>query len=439
MDIVARLKATALGRFYSSRLKQHPFVRGLVVWLWRNFYPIYVNLRISINLGKRKAKRWQPLIKLGYYTKSRGLSTIQLVDAVVVETPTPKVFPESDQGYLESPHDRYNASPIYVANINNGMIYGGSNLILTQDGVICHDLYDFERDYTSEELHGRMLIDAKSNRIRWLLHDEVPERLPSAAAFVDACAANYAHWLTEVLPRIAAFCAEDRFRGVPIVVNDGLHRNIMESLFLVAGSEREIITLNIGSALAVDELYLTSVAGYVPFERRSRKLCGHSHGVFSPQAFELIRNQIATFAEKLPKQAWPEKIYLRRNSGARKVTNGAELEKLLVAQSYVIVEPERLTFVQQAELFRNAKSVIGSTGAALSNMIFCPSTTEISIFISKHPDTSYWYWQNMAAASGKNVRYILGNVRGESSRGIHDDFYISSDEVLRSIFPRSEF
>lgn len=438
MDIVTRLKEAAIGRFYASHLKQLPFVRGVVVWLWRNVYPIYVN-HISIVLKNRKTKHWQSLIKLCDYTRSRGLTTIQLVSAVVVETPPPKVFPESDQVYLESPHDRYNAPAIYVATIREGLIYGGTNLILTKDCVICHDLYDFERDFTSEELHGRTLTDAKSSRIRWMLHDELPERLPAAAAFVDSCAANYAHWLTEVLPRIAAFCADEQFNGIPIVVNDGLHKNIMESLFLVAGSEREIITLTIGRALAVDKLYLTSVAGYVPFERRTNKISDHSHGIFCPQAFDLIRNQVTTFLEKLPDQDWPEKIYLRRTSGVRKVTNTAALEELLVAHGYVIVEPEKLTFLRQAQLFSHAKVVIGSTGAALANMIFCPSTTEIYIFISKHPDTSYWYWQNIAAASGKHVRYFFGDVRGESSRGIHDDFFISTDEVLISLLSRSKF
>jgi len=429
VEIVARLKATAIGRFYASHLKQLPFVRGVVIWLWRNTYPIYVN-HISIILRNRKTKRWQALIKIGVYSKTMGLTAIQLVNGMVVETPTPKVFPEGDQGYLESPHDRYKAPPIYVATINKGMIYGGSNLILTQDGVICHDLYDFERDYTSEELHGRTLIDPKSSRIRWMLHDESPERLPAAAAFVDACAANYAHWLTEVLPRIAAFCAEEQFNGIPIVVNDGLHKNIMESLFLVAGFEREIITLTIGKALAVEVLYVTSVAGYVPFERRTNKLSDYSNGVFSPWAFELLRSNMDAFVVKDNVQGYPEKIFLRRNSGARKVANGAELEKLVVSRGYVMVEPGELTFVQQVKLFNNANIIISATGAALSNAIFCKPGTQIGILMGKHKNMSYRYWCDMLAPIRINVRYVLGNIVENNGLGIHGDFVVDIADVI---------
>lgn len=438
MDTIAWLKAGMMGRFYTSHLKQYPLARGVAAWLWRNAYPIYIRYIIQIAnytpiiLKERKFKRWQPLIKLCKYIASRGLVTLQLVDDVVVETPPPKVFPKGDQGYLEAPHDSYNAPAIYVAIINDGTIYGGTNLVLVQDGVICHDLYDFERDYTSEELHGRTLIAPDLKKISWLLHDKTPERIPVAASFLDACAANYAHWLTEVLSRIVLFCADERFHGVPIVVNDGLHKNIMESLFLVVNAEREIITLPIGRALHIDHLYLTSVAGYVPFERRKNKLSGYSHGVFNPRAFELIRDKVASFSAKTPELAWPEKIYLRRNSGARKVTNAAELEEILVHNGFTIVEPEKLTFCQQAKLFSQAKVILGSSGAALANILYAKSNSKIIILIAKHSNTSYWYWQNIACAVGLKVNYVFGEVV-ETSDGAHADFKVDVGHVLSAI------
>jgi capsular polysaccharide biosynthesis protein len=393
--------------------------------MWRNLYPVYVN-HIAIHFRHIKARRWLHLTRLSEFAKTREIPSIQVTDAALVETPAPTVLPACDQDYLASPHDRYNFPSIYVATISHGIIYGGTNLVLTKDEVICHDLYDFERDYTSEELLGRNLLDPKKSRIRWLVHDESPVHLPAAADFVDACATNYAHWLTEVLPRIAVFCAEEQFKGVPIVVNDGLHKNIMESLFLVAGSEREVVTLPIGRAIQVDALYLTSVAGYVPFDRRNKKLDGHSHGLFSPPAFELIRRQVASFVGKLPEQPWPEKIYLRRNSGVRKVTNATELEELLVAKGCVIVEPENLSFLQQAQLFTHAKVIIGSSGAALANIVFAPPNVKVFILIGKYPDTSYWYWQNIACASSKTVSYVFGEVAGSAS-GIHADFTVDLD------------
>ena len=428
-DIVTRLRSTWLGLVYTRRLKRYTLVRLIAQWIWRNGYPFYAN-HLSARFSNRKAKRWRSLTKLSDFARKREISTYKLTNATVIATPEPKVFPVSDRGYLASPRGQYIYPKIFVATIKHALTYGGTNLILADGEVVCHDLYDFKRDYTSEEFHGRTLIDPKSKRIRWLLHDEAPEPIPVAATFVDACALNYAHWMTEVLPRIALFCADDRFPGVPIVVNEGLHQNIMESLLLVARADREIIVLPVGRALAVNELYLTSVTGYVPFERRTTKLSGHSHGVFSSWAFEILRSHLNALVQKADEEAWPEKIFIRRNSGARKITNTAELERLVVARGYVIVEPEKLTFLQQIQLFKNAKQIVAPTGAALSNAIFCKPGTHVAILMAKHENMIYNYWFNMLAPLQVRVFYVLGNIIKNHDLGIHGDFFVNSSDVL---------
>lgn len=435
-DILSHLKRTWIGHFYVKHLKQIPFTRRLVIRMWRTLYPFYVN-HITAHFAGKTAKRWRSLIHLGDYVKTRNIPTVKVLDAVRVETPVPQVFPPEDKEYLSSPHDHYDFPPINVAEISNALVYGGTNLVFTQDAVICHDLYDFQRDYTSEELHGRHLIDAKKKRMRLLRHDVAPGRVPVAAVFVDACAPNYAHWLTEVLPRIAAFCAEEQFASIPIIVDDGLHHNIMESLYLITGPEREIITLPVGRAIQTDSLYITSVAGYVPFERRDDQLSGHSHGLFSSPAFDLIRKRVFVFTENLTAQNWPEKIYLRRNSGVRKVTNISELDKILINRGYVVIEPEKLTFLQQAMLFSKAKEIVGSSGAALANLIFSPTNASVRILIGTNLKTSYWYWQNIACASGKTVIYNLGKVSASAHSGIHADFTVNLQHILQELAEES--
>ena len=420
IDILTRLQNAWLGRLYKSHLKRYAVVRWVAQWSWENLFPLYI--RLSLRAAERL-----PLTKLSGFAKKSGIPTYKLADAAFVETPQPKVSPVSDQSYLVAPHDRYTFPEIFVATISNAITYGGTNLILADGEVVCHDLYDFERDYTFEELHGLTLIDLKSSRIRWLFHDEAPEPIPVAATFVDACASNYAHWMTEVLPRVALFCAEERFKDVPIVVNDGLHKNIMESLYLVAGIEREIITLPIGRALAVDELYLTSVVGYVPFGRRTNKLSGHSHGMFSPRAFEMLRKHLNALGQKTEKEVWPEKIFLRRNSGTRKVTNTAELEKLMIAHGYVIVEPENLTFLRQIQLFNHANEIVSPSGAALSNAIVCKPDAQVAVLMGKHKDMIYRYWSNLLSPIGIRVSYALGSIIENYDRGIHGNFAIDAD------------
>lgn len=431
LGLLGDLRRSWLGRLYTERLKRYRAVRSVVIWLWHSGYPFYVN-RVAPVVLRREAASWLPLVSVvDYAQRPEAGSRHVLAEPIHLDTPVPVAFPEKNRAVLVSPHESYLFPEIFVTTVCNAAIYGGTNLVCVGGEVIHHNLYDFVRDYTSEELHGRTAIDPKRRRIRWLFRDPEPERVESAAVFVDACAPNYAHWLTEVLPRVALFCCEERYAGVPLVVNEGLHRNLVESLRMITHGTRRIIMLPIGRAIVARELFLTSVAGYVPFERRDTRLTGHSHGIFSPVAFAEMRLSLVKAVQSMPSPDLPKKIYLRRNSGVRKVVNSAEIERALVARGYAVIEPEKLSFSQQIQLFSRAEAVVASTGAAVANIIFCPPGARISIFISSFADTSYWYWQNIAAASGNVVRYVLGEIEPGSIQGIHADFHVDVEDLLK--------
>ena len=425
-DAASRLRESLFGKVYIKYLKRFLTFRLLAQWLWRNGFPIYVKYS-TLSFAKLI-----PIIKLSAYAERTPEGVQRLAEAETVDTPSPAVFPAKDQDYLVAPHDRYVFPDMFVTTVHEALVTGETNLILTGKEVLCHDLYDFRRDYTSEELHGRIVINPKTMRVRWLVNDAAPESVPVAAAFVDACALNYAHWMTEVLPRICLFCSEDRFRDVPIVVNDGMHQNLMESLFMVAGQGRKIITLPTGRALRVERLFAVSPAGYVPFERRTNKLSGHSHGVFSPFALNFlvkkIRNSFGSNNNCLPK-----KIVIRRNSGVRLVVNAADIEKQLLDRRFSVIEPEKLKFSEQVQLFSQAEIIVGATGASFANIVFCKPSAQIVIMISKHESMPYWYWQNIVRSVGCRVNYVLGDIVRASDLGIHGDFRVNPMDVLDAI------
>jgi capsular polysaccharide biosynthesis protein len=150
--------------------------------------------------------------------------------------------------------------------------------------------------------------------------------------------------------------------------------------------------------------------------------------MFSPSAFDLLK--LSTESQAVQSEGnWPEKIILRRRTGARLVSNFAELELALVPKGFKVVETERLTFIEQFLLFSRAKIIIGSSGAALANLMFAPKDAKIFILISKFPDTSYWYWQNIACSSGKQISYVLGEA-DSTGKGIHADFSIDLKNFL---------
>lgn len=422
---VDRAKNHWLGQLYVRHAKRYPVVRAMVNSGWLMFFPRYrwIRRRLELLLGILPT---MPLAAQSAFVRTHGLKTTVLAEPHEVETPAPRAYPMGDPHCLKSPHGRYTFPETFVAELPDALVQGGTHIVVAMGYAVHHDLFSRAEDLTSEEVHDRMYVDVGDGTVSWHAPDPAPERMDVAANFVDACAPNYAHWLTEVAPRIALLCARPEFDGVPLIVNDGLHPNIMESLRTLATDRHPVVALPLGRSVKVARLHLVSSAGYVPFEPRGGHAAGMSHGKFSRPAFEAMRQ--ACFARLQPHPT-PRRIFLRRNSGVRRLVNSDAIEALLVSRGFTVVEPEKLSFAMQVQLFRQAAVIIGPTGAALANIIFADSRARIAILISRQEGVIYWYWQNIAKASGKAVSYVFGGHAEGAASHVHADFQVPPEAV----------
>ncbi len=436
-DLRVRFKRTYIGLFYINYIKPIAPIHRSIVKAWRAWFPLYVQY-VSILLLPKKTKRWRTLVGLKSYVEKNNFETIEILGEVSVVTSTPRIFSEDGQSFLSLKNSQRGFPPIYVAAISDSIVYGGTNLVFSEGIAIHHDLYNFELDYTSEELHGRHLVDPTRNRMRLLYDDVTPYRMTIAASFTDACAQNYSHWLTEVLPRIAAFCSIERYAHVPLVVDEGLHANVMESLYAISGSSRQIVVLPLGRGIEVNRLLVTSVAGYVPFERRSGTSGEHSHGTFSTAALVLLRASVFSYLDKMSTEHLPKKIYLERGKTHRSVENEDQIRNSLFQFGFCAIKLETLSFLQQVAILRHAEIVVGPSGAALANLIFSNIDQSIHILIAKHPEMPYFYWPNMISVQRLCVNYVVGQA-SSVTQGIHSNFYIDPENLIESISRTSKF
>ena len=292
--------------------------------------------------------------------------------------------------------------------------------------------FDVSYDETSEELHGIIRLNVRKRRVQSYYNAEGGDRIVEAASFLDACASNYAHWTTEVLPKIALFCHAKGSNHIPIIVDARLHPNLLASLNIVTQGRHEVIFLSRGETLAVQKLHQISCVGYVPFGQRKKRQTGYPHGLFSSHALHRVRSlSIPVALKELEGRKTYTKIFLKRNSNTRNIVNHEQIETLFVEAGYEVIEPEKLNYLEQVYLFNNATHIAGATGAAFANLIYCRENTKILIFMSAGPKSIYWYWQNMAVATGNVVHYILG--KAENKNQAHSDFYVSPAVVRKFI------
>jgi capsular polysaccharide biosynthesis protein len=330
------------------------------------------------------------------------------------------LFPENDEIFPE----------VYSAVIDDAHVIPGSTTILTNSTMVFHDLFDPGRQLAPEEMNR--LFEFEEGQRKALLKSslEVHHELAEAAHFLDAAAQNYAHWITEILPRIVMFCKLEANRNIPILVDEKLPATNLQSLALAVGPHRKVYVLSPLISVRVRKLHVISVAGYIPFGFRDTIDREALDGKYSPVALASVRElAIESIMGEQVQKALPKKFFIRRKASSRRLLNQEQIEKIVVAEGFSVVCPEELTFLEQVLLFNDADAIIGPTGAAFANIIFCNPSAKVTILIAENPDTAYFYWPKLASVAALTVTYVLGRPEGPPSEGVHRDFTVPEETI----------
>ena len=218
--------------------------------------------------------------------------------------------------------------------------------------------------------------------------------------------ADYGQWLVEGLPRLAL--VEERFNlaDLGFIVSACRGRamgEVYEDSLALFGIRRDQIVEVGEEPVAVDRLIYPSPMTARPWH-------------IAPRCVSVLE-QLAARVRAHP--SGRPRVYVSRNDGdRRRLVNEAELLPALRQQGFLIVEPEFLTFYQQIGLFRNARIVVGSHGAALTNVAFAAGSPTLLALTS--PTTQDDFFSTLMSL--KRGRYL--SLHGEA---VGPDPDISSD------------
>jgi len=383
---------------------------------------------------------FQPFVTEGVYARWAGVPRQVLYEAERVEGPTPVTFPQAEPDFYDPSPLRYDFPAVTLTTLRDVAVRGRSNLLTAPDAILRHGLINPPGEVIPEEFYARIALGDNWNAGAWVSTDPFNvDYLPEAAVFVDGVAFNYAHWLTEVLPRIAAFARDPGRTAIPLIVDSDLHANIMRSIALVAGPDVTIYQLAPDRLVRVGVLHNVSPTGYVPFKLRQDTDQPICHGLFSGQALGEMVGRLRRASVGADTGAARPKLLIRRNSSLRHIVNEDEIEQALVARGFVVIEPERLSLEEQVALYSSAKMVLGATGAAMANLAFCQPDCPTVVLMPKFRETAYWYWRRIAAAAGAGaVIHVSGEQLTPTEDpyhplAVHQDFRVELKDVLDAV------
>ena len=381
-----------------------------------------------------------PFVTEEAYARWAGAPQAVLCKAERVEGDAPQAFPQPEPNFYDLAPLDYEFPSVTLTTLRNVVVRGRSNILTTPEAILRHQLFNPVADLMPEDFYGRLAFAGDRNSGAWMPTDPFDVAyLPEAAAFTDGVAFNYAHWITEVLPRMAAFVREDAYASLPLIIDADLHENILRSIVLLAGPERVLHRLGPDQLVRVGVLHNVSPTGYVPFKLRPQSLDSICHGLFGPQALRQAVGQLRRTIGSKPADRSRPKLFVRRNSTLRRMVNEAEVEEALAAWGFVVVEPERLSFDEQVATYSGAGMIVGATGAAMANLVFCPPDCPAVVMMPRFRHTAYWYWRRMAAAAGAGpVLHVSGDQIDPTEDpyaplAVHADFAVELRDVLEAV------
>jgi len=291
---------------------------------------------------------------------------------------------------------------VYARRFNDAIINHKSDAVINNNSIIIPDYYFENLDRFA--VNGGNLKSSHKNigqvDIRYSNEYEKGIGLIGLGSF------NWYHWLIEILPR--AFMANmlpEKYIKHPFIVPPECNQysSFRDSLAVFIG-DREIISLEQEKQYLIKDYILIDSVVHGPFNMRAG---------YWPEASDYKQNNMVlnAFREKILesfsiKQENLSGRYFLARGNTRRNYNQTSIENIAIKFGLSVVYPEKLTFFEQVKLFHNAELIVGPSGAAWANSIFCQNgALGLTWILNEYKN--FCCYTNLAALSGLNINYIF--------------------------------
>ncbi|WP_414159391.1 glycosyltransferase family 61 protein [Pseudomonas sp. BNK-45] len=426
------LKARVKKLFY-SHLHQYKLFKLIRLFI-RLLSSFTFKITAIITHGFR-AKKYN-LISRSEFINLHNIKNVEFYSGGFLDIAGPKFIGSYEFKPIGSEGVRLEQPKIDIVFIENSTVMGGTNYIIVNDTIVHPDQYIPSRDVCPAELNGIAKLNLDENTTS--LYTGKIREIKKAISLLGCCTGNYAHWLTETLPKLLFIDSLNGFDDYPLLVDHWIHPNFVDSINLVKKIDRQLIRVSRWESIYVESLVDISPTAYVPPEHRffheKKKLCTpcSSDFPFSYMALNLLKAR-ALQALKIENPEGKQKIFLHRskeNSGnTRYVKNTDAIAELIKSYGYIFLDPATLSFNEQVVAFSTASHIVSPLGAALSNMIFSPQGCKVIGLSPYYENANYYYFSNFMGVLGHQLRYVLGPQVSKSGHILHRDYEIDIDAL----------
>ena len=317
---------------------------------------------------------------------------------------------------------------IALWKFENGYLFGDSDIvILKNDKAIWPKYYNY--NYNKSIVRDYNYVYEKSGILSYKRYKK-QKHFGTVFSLLGKYSHTWAHALVEYYPKLSVLpkAIADSKDKITVLVPD--YKDIQL---------REIIYEQLNKYdVNIEVVYngMTIVADIIYYMERPTKFTDHEVSLavgdeFIPKkTVEVIRKMLVEpHIKNAQKMLKYKKIFLPRRGGIGKgIINGEEIEEYFEKEGFYFIEPHKVTFDEKVQIFQSADVIVGPTGSAFSNLIFCKPNTKVLIF-SNYQRIFENYSSMPLQYYGVDIHYVTG-YDDKIQNPAHCSYYLPMEKVI---------
>lgn len=344
---------------------------------WDTLY--YLVLLIKTLIDTRYQLNSYQIISVKEFCNKRNLKYLVVEKEQAREILIPYFY-----GYKDGQSVKTAISPeIYIAELTDAEIIGANSFIIV-DGYCLYDLAanDTEKRY---DLRWESLEIIKKNKHAIVGSYNLEQIFEEAIFFIGNASYNYYHFTIELISRLKYIDFYEEYRQMPLLI-DKIVFEIPQFIDLIRVMNKynhPIFPIERQCRYKVKRLIFPSYNTWMPINVKDNEHFMYRDFMVASSGIEYLRNMVLNEMNFEVNK----KIFIsRRNNNNKRLVNEKEVIELFSHYGFEIIYPEDLSFYDQVKVFSGAKYIAGSTGAAFTNILYCPNKTKFICIIPREYD-----------------------------------------------------
>ena len=314
----------------------------------------------------------------------------------------------------------------YAAHFNDVKIIGGSSIIIIDDFNLLYDLkynsnnknIDFSDEgicYNKDEIC--VIINNKSNKV-----------IESGISMTANYDKNFYHFVYEILIKFKEIATLNIDKHVPLLFNKDVLSIIpfLDLINFLNKEKRVIEPLEPLQIYTVKNLYHISCKNIIAPNFIDITKVKSEDNAFDIETLSFLRKKLLALAKPI---VGLKKIFIaRKKAGQRRNYNEDAVFAVLKKYGFELFYPEEHSIEMQISIFNNADFIIGATGAAFTNILFCNESCTV-ICLTNYP-IKFSIFSTIATFINVQLIYIYDKtLTATNDTYIHKDFKVDVIEL----------